>query len=240
MTIDELLAPFSPTEQALLRPLVRTTQIPVTGPVREGPHDQLGGAPWLPAGTTHPDCACCGEPLALFVQLRTDPLLKAFPGLPAGKLVQLFYCINGDGPCEVDGEAWMPFNGCTQGHLVDASASGRMGKALLPGKGIHGWRPAFDLPHPEDIPPEIDAKLEDLPWEPLWEANHEGDKLGGWPKWVQGPELPDCPECGQQCRFLFQVDSECGVDWMFGDAGIAHLSYCVAHPHQLGFGWACS
>lgn len=214
---------------------MRTTQIPVLGPAKGGPTDQMAGAPWLPAGTAHPDCACCGAPLALFLQLRTDPLRKAFPGLPPGHLVQLFYCIDGDGPCEVDAETWNAFNASTVGRLVPALDAGHPGAARLPGQAIVGWRPAHELPHPEDLEIEVDGDT----WMALSEHCHDGDKLGGWPAWVQGPELPRCRVCGDTLRFLFQVDSNCGVDHMFGDVGTAHLSYCEKHPEELGFGWAC-
>lgn len=31
-----------------------------------------------------------------------------------------------------------------------------------------------------------------------------GDKLAGWPDWVQGMEYPSCPECGQRLRLVLQ------------------------------------
>jgi len=33
-----------------------------------------------------------------------------------------------------------------------------------------------------------------------------GDKLLGWPSWVQGVEYPRCPRCNQQMSFVFQID----------------------------------
>lgn len=66
-----------------------------------------------------------------------------------------------------------------------------------------------------------------------------GEKLLGWPCWVQGPEYPSCPECGERMEMLFQIDSEQNVPWMFGDMGIAHITQCPRHRGQLAFGWAC-
>lgn len=239
MSLNAFLNSLSPELGAALRPLVRTTQIPVLGPVVGGPSDQLAGAPWLPSGTEHPACACCGKPLALFVQLRTDPIRAAFPGLPAGHLVQLFYCIDGDGPCEVEAETWEAFNTSTVGRLVPITEGGGFGQARLPGQSIVGWLPAHELPDPEELPSPLREDLDGDTWMALGEFCHDGDKLGGWPAWVQGPELPSCRKCGSKMRFLFQVDSNCGVDHMFGDVGTAHLSYCEKHPEELGFGWAC-
>ena len=66
------------------------------------------------------------------------------------------------------------------------------------------------------------------------------DKLLGWPAWIQGVEYPSCPECEQPMEFLFQVDSEQNLPYMFGDAGIGHITQCSIHKHRLAFGWACS
>jgi hypothetical protein len=239
MSLNAFLDSLSPELGAALRPLVRTTQIPVLGPVVHGPSDQLAGAPWLPQGSEHPSCACCGKPLALFVQLRTNPIRSAFPGLPSGHLIQLFYCLDREGPCEVDAETWEAFNESTVGRLLRIADSGQLGHAVLPGQAILGWQPAHELPSPEELPSWLRDNLDGDTWMALGEFCHDGDKLGGWPGWIQGPELPSCRKCGSKMRFLFQVDSNCGVDHMFGDMGIAHLSYCEKHPEELGFGWAC-
>ena len=66
-----------------------------------------------------------------------------------------------------------------------------------------------------------------------------GDKLLGWPSWVQGVEYPRCPRCNQQMSFVFQIDSNDNLDYMFGDAGTAHVTRCSAHPDEFAFGWAC-
>lgn len=68
----------------------------------------------------------------------------------------------------------------------------------------------------------------------------DGDKLAGWPRWIQGAERPECPLCGQQMEVLFQVDSEDHVPFMFGDAGIGHITQCSQHPKIVTFAWACS
>lgn len=66
-----------------------------------------------------------------------------------------------------------------------------------------------------------------------------GDKLAGWPSWVQGVESPSCPECGRRMTLVFQLDSNCNLDFMFGDVGRGHITQCPNHPDVLAFGWAC-
>ncbi len=38
---------------------------------------------------------------------------------------------------------------------------------------------------------------------------------------------------------VFQIDSNCSLPYMFGDAGCGTLHRCLAHPEQLGFRWDC-
>jgi hypothetical protein len=66
-----------------------------------------------------------------------------------------------------------------------------------------------------------------------------GDKLGGWPCWVQGAEYPNCPICGMRMRFIFQLDSRDNLPYDFGDCGTGHITQCPTHKDQLAFGWAC-
>ena len=66
-----------------------------------------------------------------------------------------------------------------------------------------------------------------------------GEKLRGWPAWVQSVEYPSCPECGRRMELLLQIDSEQNLPYMFGDAGIGHITQCPEHRDQLAFGWAC-
>ena len=48
------------------------------------------------------------------------------------------------------------------------------------------------------------------------------NRLGGEPSWLQPPEYPACPDCGQLMRALAQLDWD-GLD----DAeGMTYLSWC--------------
>lgn len=65
------------------------------------------------------------------------------------------------------------------------------------------------------------------------------DKLGGWPYWIQGEEYPNCSTCGESMNYLFQIDSEDHLDFMFGDMGCGRLFQCPKHADILTFTWDC-
>lgn len=66
-----------------------------------------------------------------------------------------------------------------------------------------------------------------------------GDKLAGWPTWVQNPEYPSCPRCESQMVYVFQLDSEDNLPYMFVDVGRGHITQCPRHLDVVAFGWAC-
>ena len=68
----------------------------------------------------------------------------------------------------------------------------------------------------------------------------EGDKLAGYPNWIQGVEYPNCPECQRRMQFVFQIDSQDNLPVMFGDVGCGHITQCPEHKQILTFSWACS
>lgn len=57
-------------------------------------------------------------------------------------------------------------------------------------------------------------------------------RVGGHPVWIQNPRYPDCPHCGGTMRFLLQIGSYVlsadGVEWLWGDSGIAYVHWCDA------------
>ena len=86
------------------------------------------------------------------------------------------------------------------------------------------------------------VELADGEWEALAEGGYPraGDKLAGWPYWVQDVEYPDCPKCGERMRLVFQIDSGDNLPFDFGDVGCGHVTQCTEHKGVLAFGWACS
>jgi uncharacterized protein YwqG len=160
-------------------------------------------------------------------------------------------------------KTWEPFSGTHEIRFFSDGVSVNRPDDIreLPAKFITEWQVIFDLPHNEEYEDcglfceynfddkqvtvecsDLHIYLEDIDSDVFNNilVTHGGDKLGGWPYWVQGSEYPNCPECHDQMALLMQIDSEDNLDYMFGDAGCAHLTQCRKHPHQLAFGWACS
>ncbi|MEZ4451613.1 MAG: DUF1963 domain-containing protein [Nannocystaceae bacterium] len=246
---DPTQVPFPP-ELAALRDHVRSAHVPITGDGDdEGPVSKLVGRPWLPAGTEWPRCPSCERPLQLFLQLDLADLPKGAPGGGRG-LAQLFYCTNSEPLCEVNCEAYSPFADSVVARLVDphgpgATAPEERAHEAFPAAVIRGWTETWDLPNREELidigAGDEDDELPDETEETIHAARRPvaGDKLGGWPYWVQGVEYPSCLECGETMQLLFQIDSNHNLPFMFGDTGCAHLTQCPHHPEVLAFGWAC-
>ncbi len=90
------------------------------------------------------------------------------------------------------------------------------------------------------------------PGEPLVADNREpgvaeaiaeaanGDKLGGWPLWVQSALYPACPECGSEMRYLLQLGYWDHLPIDLGDYGTGQMFYCAEHPRRLTFTFQCS
>jgi hypothetical protein len=172
---------------------------------------------------------------------------------------------DGKPPCVQEG-AWAPFSDTASlvrvvpGDALSPSTS--EGDSGFPPSAIVGWERFDDLPHPEDheltglvvsydfdirtvsvrcdrVGVEATMAIDDLPVEDIAQAA-EKDKLAGWPFWVQRREYPDCRRCGAQMRLVVQLDSEDHVPFMFGDAGVGHITQCPIHHEVVAFGWACS
>jgi hypothetical protein len=219
----------------------------------------FGGSPMLGAGEPWPTCAGCAAPMQFFVQVDLAALPAGSPARGTG-LLQLFYCSIDDGGCET----WAPFSGTHLVRLLTGPAQPAAHPPSIspfPRRRIAGWNESLDHPHPPEHEElglsyqyDFDASRVhitcaevglDLPDADLDAAETiatalPGDKLGGWPAWVQGVEYPSCPACSAPMELVLQLDSEDNVPHMFGDVGCGHVTQCPAHPHVLAFGWACS
>lgn len=204
---------------------------------------KYSGQPWLTKGEVYPCCSNCQLPLQLFLQLHLDELPEPLRGSYGEGLVQLFYCTNQDAGCESKCGAFFPFSKSVMARLVTpeegsyAPAAARVKDAFSP-VSIVGWKEVVDFPNWEEGS-DLGIELDDEEWEAL-QGPIQGDKLGGYPAWVQGVEYPNCPTCSQPMRLLFQIDSEVNIPYMFGDMGTGHITQCLEHKHQLAFAWACS
>lgn len=233
-----------------LAPFERTAWTPelADGPAPPG-GSQLGGPGALRAGEPAPACGHCGRPMPLFVQLAGAELPAPYAERLRGGVLQLFYCTNADPPCESVCQAFFPHARSTLLRLVPTAELGADAPdpthatptPELPARRVVGWTPAPDLPGWEELQ-ELGVALDDEEADALADGDLPlgGDKLGGWPLWVQSVEYPACRRCGRRMELLFQVDSEQGVAWQFGDAGVGHVTQCPEHRDELAFGWACS
>ena len=226
--------------RAYTRTAWRTETVREDGPPSAS---KYAGTPWISAGDAHPVCANCGRPLQLFLQLNTSDLPEALRGAYGEGLIQLFYCTSVDPHCEIETEAWFPFSASVVARQVvpEGEPEQIQGDTTFPPQRIVGWTPIEDVPNGEEARDPLGVDLSQEEEEGLWDAGlpRAGDKLGGWPAWVQGVEYPTCPRCGTQMQLVFQLDSECHLPFMFGDMGIGHLTQCPQHTDVLAFGWAC-
>ena len=202
------------------------------------------GSALIPMGEKWPSCGNCAAPLRLFVQLRSTDLPVGEAEAFGEGILQFFYCTSSKPRCEVDAGGWAPFGKSTLARVlplsttpVDAKFAG--GRGAFQESSIVSWQPMSDVPDWEELR-TIGIDLDDATSEQLSEEGlpRLGDKLLGWPAWIQGIEYPPCPRCNKLMKFVFQIDSQDNVPYMFGDAGIGHLFQCPEHRDVLGFGWA--
>ncbi len=220
------------------------------------------GTPWTGPDAPWPDCGHCRQPLQPFLQLDLGDL-PAELGQPFGiGLLQLFYCTRDE--CEGYG-GWEPFaDDLSRVRVVHPSGpmpAASPQRVSFPTKRIVGWDRFLDLPKPEEHRElglkytydhkagtvRLECEELGLVFDSIRDAYlaenvanaRLGDKLGGWPAWVQNVEYPSCPRCERRMVFVFQVDSEHNVPFMFGDAGCGHITQCPEHKEVVAFAWAC-
>jgi hypothetical protein len=83
---------------------------------------------------------------------------------------------------------------------------------------------------------QTEVRLEPTPprlrWQD-WALSNSRENLHrvlGYPSWIQNPEFPECPSCGETMKFIMQLDSElpteeCG-EWLWGSGGIGYVFWC--------------
>lgn len=183
--------------------------------------------------------------MQLFLQLNLNELPAPLESMYGNGLLQLFYCTNAKLMCDVQCEAWGPFSKSVLVRIVrpEGAAHAKTPPRLedpFPPKLIVGWEEVVDYPS-WDEGQDLGIELDEAEWVKLDEARYPrpGDKLAGWPYWVQSIEYPNCPTCGEAMRFVFQIDSNDNLPYMFGDVGCGHITQCEAHKSEVAFAWAC-
>lgn len=240
---DEIETKYKKTLQ-MLEKYKRTAFIPITEKVERNHScdSKIGGLPYLRHEQDWPVCPNCKKNMQLFLQLN----LKELPKKKANGIAQLFYCTTQTPLCEVDMDAFFPFSKSVVARVVNGQSESAVVSPkidnLFEEKRITSWQIKNDYPHYEEFEQlgiEIDYSIYDLMEERKQGVPLAGDKLFGWPYWVQAAEYPYDRKSGEQMQLLFQLDSEVNLPHMFGDAGIGHLTQSPSDSSELGFGWAC-
>ncbi len=204
---------------------------------------KIGGYPYLRSETDWPTCPNCQQHFQLFLQLDR----KILPEQAQEGLIQLFYCTNQERLCAQKLDGFYAFSQAHATRLIFPKGPSTkitpQINEVFPEKRIIGWEAKPDYPHYE----ELIALGMELNWKLYDQLDAQGrgtplmgDKLFGWPHWVQSPEYPLDRQTGSQMNMLFQLDSEVNLPFMFGDMGIGHLTQSPDNPEELAFGWACT
>jgi uncharacterized protein YwqG len=206
---------------------------------------KFSGMPALQDRESWPLCGHCSEPMQLFLQLNSEELPDSVKDIYGGGLLQVFYCTNDDKGCELECESYYPFSKSTLVRVIEhenvSSHSINISpvKNEFPEKKIVEWVSRVDYPSNEELE-LLGCELEEEEFESLSDYHPlPKDKLLGWPLWIQGIEYPDCPKCNEPMSFIFQIDSEDNVPYMFSDSGCSHITQCKEHKDQLAIAWAC-
>lgn len=239
LTFQDIEPVLLPVKRKCWKPVVSEVNADISA-------SKFSGIPWLAADEDWPVCGNCKKPMQLFLQLNKKDLpAEARDSFLGGDILQMFYCVNSceDIPCE---GASIFANDSVLVRTVNLRGPSRMiaespVEGAFPCKLIAGWDESVDYPGYDEIrytEVRLDNKQEDC----LLDAGFPlmGEKLLGWPGWVQGPEYPECPDCGKKMSYVFQIDSGDNIPYMFGDCGCGHITQCREHPERLAFSWACS
>ncbi|TVQ94853.1 MAG: DUF1963 domain-containing protein, partial [Deltaproteobacteria bacterium] len=222
--------------RAILQPYVRSAWRPE---VREGEGSptaaRYGGRPWLPRGEWPRGPS--GQPLTFLLQLDG----RSVPELAIYGLLQVFE--DPSDPLLVGGAGVVRVISTEEGALGRPPA----GVELLRAFEIVDVEPLQDHPSTIEIAEgllEGEVAMEGplLEWEDQTDLGltYAGDKFGGWPAWIHGPERPPCPVCGspatkliaQLARGPTHADTH---SW--GDLGTYYLFRCPSHAEGFGGAW---
>jgi len=199
-----------------------------------GPHaSKFGGCPGLLAGEPWPSAS--NTPLLFFAQID----FAALPGEAQerfGKRMLQVFIAEDVSPFRSDGTLirWVD--------SVDLETTARPETvALFAEKRVVAFKHAQqDYPLREYGLAEYDALAEDEK-QLLQRANHAGDKVGGWPHWIQETSYSRCPTCKTRMdQLVLQIDSHHAVAFSFGDNGVAYILRCPEHADELSFTYQCS
>jgi hypothetical protein len=190
---------------------------------------------WQPAATEAPrmrfggdsssHCAYCGEALQHIITVEPIPVTLPISGLERLELSTCLSCLGMEQP-------------------IIFYTHGQTGRPQQTEFAVARAKPEFA--GEAFLPTEVQITQLSQRWHWQDHALSNGrenlHRIGGAPCWIQGPDYPTCPECGELMMFLFQVDSYLptveGNEWMWGDAGMYHCFWCY-DCKVSGHLWQC-
>lgn len=210
-----------------LKEATRTCQVIKSKRPRKGAAESTshwGGRAVLAPGEQWPTCQVCGQAMPLFLQLDLE---QSVSGPPQG-LLQFFYCrgCGEDSPSAYD-PRMMRIRVLDPTHKGHAEPP--VGLELVATKEIVGLTEKKDKPTAVDFETIYESICKSSP-RPV-----RGDKLGGWPDWLDGPAWPVCSDCERPMELVVQINSDKGLAHMWGDCGQAFIFGCAEHPSRFGF-----
>lgn len=178
------------------------------------------------------------------MQLAIDELPDEVRPIGSG-LLQVFFCtspsITDNMECEVALASWEPYSAAHVQRLIQVEGLGISSTegAPYPSKRVTGWTVVEDCPNWEELG-GLQIDVDDAGLDALMRAEipAPGDKVGGWPLWVQGVEYPSCSICGSTTRYVAQIESSWNLPIQFGDHGNSQLFQCPVHAEILALTWA--
>lgn len=210
---------------------------------------RFAGPSYAEASDKKPICPDCGNELSFVFQFRTDFDEKLNPKGILHSFLYCFKCMPIGRPKEETGQWQLR---CYKTPAVEKFVTGTgIDKDFIPCSC--DLSRVWALPDYETIEngyeeiaelcSEIDAE------DPLSVYEEAGlaincemepfTSIGGYPKWIQGEASQVCPICHKNMEFICQIDSEAGVELMWGDAGCLYIFQCGQHKDEYAMEMQC-
>lgn len=227
-----------------LAPLKRMAYVPITEHVQSSfsAQSKMGGYPYLRHEHDWPTCPNCTKQMPLFLQLN----ISETPTMSSSGVIQIFYCTNSEMECEITCEAWNTYAKSVVCRLIQPEGTSATIVPNLPDvleeKQIISWKEITEYPNfyeLEDHQMEIHYDDYAVLQEAGLGTSTSGDKLFGWPEWIQNPEYPRSNINQADMQFLFQIDSDDNLPFMFGDSGCAYIFQNPTLPEDIAMNWSC-
>ncbi len=220
--------------------------VPIFGESSTSSSNSYGGFPLLQPDERWPVCQNCTAPMAIKLQIDLTTLPDEIRHLVIGEgLLQIFHCMEDE--ClsllgeEDEGFAYLV-------RIIPVAVAKTLKQGLKTRRPVLRKQDIVSFKRIDDHPSLESMYLEgrnmsattsaDSEFEDAYSRSYPSgeDKLGGFPAWIQSPELPRCDLCRGSSHFKFILQFNSGKedeDLAFGDAGCAYLFQCVQHPEVL-------